>query len=68
MPVPVYLKQYLGTKSGHTKDGLLHHAAAKFILGVGVSNENRDDIRYQELLDELDEVELDGPSSRPHEQ
>ena len=68
MPVPVYLKEYLGTKSAHTKDGLLHHASAKLILGVGVLSENRDDIRYQELLDELDDVELDGPSLRPQEQ
>jgi hypothetical protein len=70
MPVPMYLKEHLGTKSGHMKDGLLHHAAAKLILGVGVgvSNENRNEIRYQELLDELDDVELDGPSLRPQEQ
>jgi hypothetical protein len=66
MPVPVYLNEYLGTRSAHTKDGLLHHASAKLILGVGVLNENRDEIRYQELLDELDYVEIDGPSSRPH--
>ena len=65
MSVPVYLKEYLCTKSGHMKDGLLHHATAKFILDVGVSNENRDEIRYQELLDELDDVELDGPNLRP---
>ena len=65
MPVPVYLKKYLCTKSGHMKDGLLRHATAKLISDVGISHENRDEIRYQELLDELDDVGLDGPSLRP---
>lgn len=58
MLVPEYLKEYLGSRTGRMKDGLLHHAAAKFMLKMDPSNKNRDEVRYQELLDELDDVEL----------
>lgn len=56
--VPIYLQAFLDTGVGHTTDGLLHHAAAKLMPHLHLSNESSSEIRYQELLDELDDVEL----------
>jgi len=58
--VPVYLQGFLAYGAAHTADGLLHHAAAKLMPDENVSSEIRSEVRYQELLDELDDVELKG--------
>lgn len=58
--VPTYLQRFLESGTRRTADGLLHHAAAKLMPEAGLSNETRSEVRYQELLDELDDVELKG--------
>ncbi|KAJ8113959.1 hypothetical protein OPT61_g4046 [Boeremia exigua] len=58
MPVPTYLQASLGSGLAHMKDGLLHHAAAKLMPEVDLQSDARDEVRYQELLDELDDVEI----------
>ncbi|KAJ4992891.1 hypothetical protein SVAN01_01595 [Stagonosporopsis vannaccii] len=58
MSAPTYLQAFLGSGVRHTADGLLHHAAAKLMPDAASSSEARSEVRYQELLDELDDVEL----------
>lgn len=61
MVVPAYLEPFLGPAIKHRKDGLLHHSAAKLLpeKGLPVSNSDRQEMMYQELLDELDSIGLD---------
>lgn len=58
--IPMYLEDYLGSGAGHMKDGLLHHAAARLMPHMNLSDQTTDQLRYQELLDELDDIELVG--------
>jgi hypothetical protein len=60
MPVPTYLQVFLGSGARHVKDGLLHHTVAKLMPEEDWTSEIREELRYQELLDELEDVEMDG--------
>jgi hypothetical protein len=61
MAVPTYLQPFLENGINHRKDGLLHHSAAKLLPGGDLSSTNaaQQEMRYQELLDELDSIGLD---------
>lgn len=59
-PIPKYLEGYLGNRVGRMKDGLLHHAAARLMPHLNLCDQTGDGVRYQELLDELDDIELEG--------
>ena len=58
IPLPTCLQSFLGSETRHRKDGLLHFAAAKLMPDEDRSNEAMEEVRYQELLDELDGAEL----------
>jgi hypothetical protein len=60
MPVPTYLQAFLGSEARHAKDGLLHHAVAKLMPEEDWTSESREELRYQELLDELEDARMDG--------
>lgn len=53
-PLPTYLQRFLGSGVRHRKDGLLHRAAAKLMPDENWTHEAMGEMRYQELLDELD--------------
>lgn len=57
--VPTYLQAFLGSGARHRKDGLLHHAVAKLMPEVW-TGEKREELRYQELLDEFEDEEMNG--------
>ena len=59
LPVPTYLQTFLNSGITHGNDGLLHRAVAKLMPGEGWSSDG-DELRYQELLEELDDLEIDG--------
>ena len=50
---------FLNSGITHGNDGLLHRAVAKLMPGEGWSSDG-DELRYQELLEELDDLEIDG--------
>lgn len=58
MPVPTYLRPFLGHVK-HSEDGLLHHATAYILPSEGQPDEAADDTKYRELIEELEGVGLD---------
>jgi hypothetical protein len=60
MPVPVYLQPFLVPGVRHREDGLLHHAIARLMPGRDPKSEDTKELRYQDLLNELENVEMDG--------
>lgn len=60
MPIPVYVQAFLVSRIRHREDGLLHHAVARLMPEEVTKSEERAELRYQDLLNELKDVEMDG--------
>lgn len=60
MPMPAYLRAFLGPGIRHRKDGLLHHAVARLMPEEGSGIGDGEELRYQDLFDELVDLDIDG--------
>lgn len=60
MSVPAYLQVFLVPGVRHREDGLLHHAVARLMPERDSKNEDTEELRYQDLLNDLEDVEMDG--------
>jgi hypothetical protein len=60
MSVPAYLQAFLVPAVGHREDGLLHHAVVRVMPERDSKNGDTQELRYQDLLNDLEDVEIDG--------